>query len=74
MTKGMIKQIFIDHWDGFTKEYGNNIRESVFHEVKKMMKCGSLENGFLEFKCDTCGETKKVGFTCKSRLCSSCGK
>jgi hypothetical protein len=33
-----------------------------------------VENGFLEFKCDSCGETKKVGFTCKSRLCSSCGK
>lgn len=74
MAKGIIKQIFIDHWDGFTKEYGNNIRESVFHEVKKMMQCGLLENGFLEFKCDSCGETKKVGFTCKSRLCSSCGK
>jgi hypothetical protein len=74
MAKGIIKQIFIEHWDGFTKKYGNNIRESVFHEVKKMMQCGSLENGFLEFKCDSCGETKKVGFTCKSRLCSSCGK
>ena len=74
MARGVIKQIFIDHWDDFTKKYGKNIRESVFHEVKKMMQCGSLENGFLEFKCDTCGETKKVGFTCKSRLCSSCGK
>lgn len=73
MAKGIIKQIFIDHWDEFTKKY-NNIREVVFHEVNKIMKCGSLENGFLEFKCDTCGEVKRVGFTCKSRLCSSCGK
>lgn len=35
MAKGIIKQIFIDHWDRFTKEYGNNILESVFHKVKK---------------------------------------
>jgi hypothetical protein len=41
MAKGIIKQIFIEHWDGFKKKYGNNIRESVFHEVKKMMQCGS---------------------------------
>ncbi len=73
MTKGVIKQIFIDHWDEFSKEH-NNIREVVFHEVSKMIQCGSLENGFLEFKCETCGEVKRVGFTCKSRLCSSCGK
>ncbi len=39
-----------------------------------MIQCGSLENGFLEFKCETCGEVKRVGFTCKSRFCSSCGK
>lgn len=74
MVKGIVKQIFIDHWGPFTKEYAKNIREVVFHEVKKMIQCGSLENGFLEFKCDVCGETKRVGFTCKSRLCSSCGK
>lgn len=74
MAKGIVKQIFIDHWGSFVKEYNNNIREVVFHEVEKMTQCGSLENGFLEFKCDVCGEIKRVGFTCKSRLCSSCGK
>ena len=35
MISGTIKQIFIEHWDNFTKEYGNNIRENVFDEVKK---------------------------------------
>lgn len=58
MAKRIIKQIFIDHWDEFTKKY-SNIREVVLHEVNKMMQCGSLKNGFLEFKCDTCGEVKK---------------
>lgn len=70
MVNRLVRQIFSDHWDAFSEEYGKNIREVVFHEVRKMIQCGSLENGFLEFKCNECGEIKRVGFTCKSRLCS----
>ena len=36
MAKGIIKQIFIDHWGPFTKEYSNNIREVVFISNKNM--------------------------------------
>lgn len=32
MAKWIIKQIFIEYWDAFTKGYGNNIAESVFHD------------------------------------------
>ncbi|MBP2034216.1 hypothetical protein J2Z42_002955, partial [Clostridium algifaecis] len=39
-----------------------------------MINCGSLDNGFIEFKCENCGEIKRVGFRCKSRFCTSCGK
>ncbi|EQB88360.1 hypothetical protein M918_24590 [Clostridium sp. BL8] len=39
-----------------------------------MMNCGSLNNGFIEFICEACGKTKRLGFTCKSRFCNSCGK
>lgn len=74
MKKQVIKQIFIDHWDEFKKIYFGKIRENVYREVEKMINCGSIENGFIEFKCEACGETKKVGFTCKSRFCTSCGK
>ena len=33
-----------------------------------------FENGYLEYTCEFSGELKLVGFTCKSRLYSSCGK
>lgn len=28
----------------------------------------------IELKFEKCNETKKVGFICKSRFCTSCGK
>jgi len=74
MVKGKIRKIFLDHWDEFVKLYGHRIRNHIFKEVIKMLKCGSLEDGYLLFKCEACGEELKVGFSCKSRLCTSCGK
>lgn len=74
MVRGIIKQIFRENWDEFVELYGHRIRPHVQKEVIKMIECGSLENGYIEFKCEACGEEKKVGFTCKSRLCPSCGK
>lgn len=72
--KGVYKKIFSDHWSTFTKINTGSIREVVYSEVKKMMNCGSLDNGYVEFKCGACGEVRRVGFTCKSRFCTSCGK
>jgi len=74
MKKGKIKRIFKDHWDEFVKIEGYRIRKNVIKEVEKMINCGSLNNGYIEYKCEDCGEIKRVGFTCKSRFCTSCGK
>lgn len=74
MIKGKIRKIFLEHWDEFVKLYGDRIRPHIFKEVAKMIKCGSMEDGYLVFKCAACGEEHKVGFSCKSRLCTSCGK
>lgn len=74
MKKGILKQIFQDHWGGFIEKYSCRIRPVVFREVKKMLGCGSLENGYIEYKCPECDSTKKVGFRCRSRFCTSCGK
>lgn len=71
--KGIIKKIFKDHWKLFESEYGNRIRPAVKKEILKMIKCMDIANGYIEYKC-SCGETKRVGFSCKSRLCNSCGK
>jgi len=74
MGKGILRQIFIDHWDDFVKLYGHKIRKNVLSEVKKMMHCGSIANGYIEYKCPDCENSKKIGFRCRSRFCTSCGK
>jgi len=50
------------------------IRQIVIEEVEKMINCGDIKKGYLEFSCNECGESKKVGFKCRSRFCTSCGK
>ncbi len=69
-----IKQIFKDWWNKFLVTYPNlNIRDVVFSNVNRMLKCGSWDLGFAIFKCPECGHEKVVPHTCKSRMCSSCG-
>ena len=74
MKKGKIKIILEDHWHGFLKIYENKIRSNVKKEVEKILKCKDTKYGFIELKCDKCNTKKKIGFTCKSRFCTSCGK
>lgn len=69
----IIRQIFSDHWDEFVKTVGKEkIRPAIFREVERMLGCGDLNNGYIEYHC-SCGEKKFVAFTCKSRFCPSCG-
>lgn len=69
-----IKEIFQDWWSNFLKAYPNlNIRDVVFSNVEKMLKCHSWGLGYAIYKCPECGEEKVVPHTCKSRMCSSCG-
>lgn len=73
-VKYHIKDIFEDHWNKFLKSYPNiNIRETVFDNINKMLKCKTLDLGFDVFKCPNCSKEKFCFHTCKSRLCSSCG-
>ena len=69
-----IKEIFRKNWGAFYKSHKDQIRPVVVREVEKMLKCMDIEHGYKEYKCVRCGETKKVGFSCKSRLCTSYGK
>lgn len=72
--KGKIRLILENHWDDFLKIYGKKIRKNVIKEVDKVLRCGDIKNGYIEMKCDKCNTIKKIGFTCKSRFCTSCGK
>lgn len=74
MKKSKIKSILEDHWTGFLSLYGKKVRKNVKKEVEKVLKCKDIRYGYIEFKCVNCKTNKKVGFTCKSRFCTSCGK
>lgn len=71
-----IRDIFIKHWSSFC-EYANDnnlvIRDIVYYEVAKMMKCRTPALGFSLFECPNCGNTHIQFHSCKSKFCTSCG-
>ena len=54
--------------------YEDEVTGDQIAEVEKMLGCGELSNGYSTYICLECGEQVKVAFSCKSRVCSRCGK
>lgn len=71
---GKIKDILLrnNNWLRYKTHYSP--REVEIQEVEKMLKCGDPENGFVTYQCPNCNSIKTIGFRCKSRICTSCGK
>jgi hypothetical protein len=72
----VFKQIFTEHWDGFTRvypRYGTPYYDGLVH---KMLGCGNPDKmGYIEYRCLHCGEGKHlVSMSCKSSLCLRCAK
>ena len=63
-----------DNWERYQIERADQLRPIEFEEVTKMLSCGDPKAGFVTLLCLKCGTEKRVPFTCKSRLCSRCGK
>src|SRR5271166_3605002 len=63
-----------DNWLRYKQEYAGQVSADQMAEVEKMLCCGDPSQGFATYICLNCGETVRVCFTCKSRVCSSCGK
>ena len=63
-----------DNWQRYNKKYKDELREVEIEEVEKMLSCGDFKNGFATIVCLNDGEMKRVPFSCKSRLCTKCGK
>ena len=72
------QRIFAEHWDAFTGYYRDkrdrHPPDHWYENVERMLSCGDIREGYYEYQCRSCGETRKVGFTCKSRLCLRCVK
>jgi len=45
----------------------------VQKELEAMATCGVFEHGLTHFKCDQCGHSRVLPFSCKKRSCSFCG-
>lgn len=74
MQQGKIVSILSDHWNDYVGLYKEKIRVNVKIEVEKVLRCRDINYGYIELKCKKCNELKRIGFSCKSRFCKSCGK
>jgi hypothetical protein len=72
----VFKQIFADHWDGFTHAHPRYQTAYYAGLVAKMLACGNPDKmGYIEYRCLHCGQgTHRVAMSCKSSLCLRCAK
>jgi hypothetical protein len=63
-----------DNWEKYQTANAGQVTAPQIAEVEKMLGCGDPTNGYATYICLNCGETKPVCFSCKRRVCSSCGK
>ena len=72
----IFKQIFAEHWDGFTRVFPRYDRRYYDGLVHKMLGCGAPDQmGDIEYRCLQCGEgTHRVAMSCKASLCLRCAK
>src|SRR5215813_3123759 len=72
----VFKQIFAEHWDGFTHAHPRYQTSYYDGLVAKMLGCGNPEKmGSIEYRCLHCGQGKHlVAMSCKSSLCLPCAK
>ena len=72
----IFKQIFAEHWDGFTRAHPRYKTRYSAGLVAKMLGCGDPDKmGSIEYRCLHGGEgTHRVAMSCKSSLCLRCAK
>lgn len=63
-----------NNWLLFKNLYKDELSENVIHETEKMLNCRTPGCGFAKYICPHCGNIKTIPFSCKSKLCSCCGK
>jgi hypothetical protein len=62
-----------NNWETFVMLYGGQIRDVVFENIDKLLSCRKSLGHHL-YMCLTCGKLERIMHSCKSRICSSCGK
>mgnify|MGYP002634217134 CR=1 FL=1 len=52
---------------------GGRLPEFVLRELRALAACGDFTRGFIRLQCSGCRTGRVVPFSCKGRLCTSCG-
>ena len=75
LEKNAFKRIFTENWDLF-KEINPRYDNPDYNDnVQKMLDGGDPDKmGFVQYCCPSCGETRRIAFSCKSCFCLSCAK
>jgi uncharacterized Zn finger protein (UPF0148 family) len=60
-------------WEDYQVRYKDTLRQVEIENVERLRLCRKPQNGYKIYQCPECGTKKYVPFTCKSRLCTSCG-
>jgi uncharacterized protein (DUF983 family) len=63
-----------NNWLLFKELYKHELSDDLIKEVEKMLSCCTTGAGFATYICPHCGNKKIIPFSCKSKLCSRCGK
>jgi hypothetical protein len=75
IDKNTFKQIFYDYWDAFKHAHPRFDSPDYNDTIQKMLDCGDPDKmGFVQYRCCSCGQIRRIAFTCKSCFCLSCAK
>src|SRR5260370_10598496 len=75
---GLLETILRDHWHRVDARMSRGLpppgAAAVRADVEKVLRCRTLANGFVRYRCLACEAFHTVCFSCKSRCCPTCGK
>jgi len=74
----VLHQVVRAHLETFLAEArrrgsGEGVPRFVERELREFLTCGVMARGFARFRCDDCGHEMLVAYSCKGRICPSCG-
>ena len=73
--KTVLYQVIQNHYPKAIKNHFTNKKAPFFieKEFNNFLKCGILAEGFMRIQCPHCNNNRLVAFSCKGRICPSCG-
>src|SRR2546428_12946723 len=75
---GLLQTILRDHWHRVEPLLARHLPPAVAAAARaaaeNALRCRTLANGFVRYRCLVCEAFHTVCFTCKSRFCPTCGK